>query len=85
MAYKILNGHVILDPQMLPKINSKRPFRECNSVKVGPQNQLIEQKSKLDVTENTFFYHTPKLWNSSVTPLQANAPSIDAFKRHFKC
>ena len=70
---------------MLPKVNSERPFRECNSVKVGPQNQLIEQKSKKDVTENTFFYATPKLWNSSVTSLQANAPSIDAFKRHFKC
>ena len=84
MAYKILNDHVILDAEMLPKFYSERPSRKCNNVNVGPKNQLLEQKSRLDVTERTFFYETPKLWNRLVTPLQANAPSIDAFKKHFK-
>ena len=84
MAYKILNDHVIIDAEMLPKFYSERPSRKCNSVNVGPKHQLLEQKSRLDVTEKTFFYETPKLWNRLVTPLQANAPSIDAFKKHFK-
>ena len=83
MAYKILNGHVILDPKMLPKMNKKQPSRQCNNVKVGPDNQLAEPSSKLDVTSCTFFYETPKLWNNIITPEQANAPSVDAFKNHF--
>ena len=84
MAYKILNNHVILDAELLPKFTSQRPLRNCNSVKVGVQNQLREQETRLDITANTFFYATPKLWNKYVTPAQANAPSIDAFRGHFK-
>ena len=84
MAYKIINGHMILSPDLLPKINNHRPSRQCNSAKVGPHNQLLEQSTRLDVTANTFFYAAPKLWNSNVTPTQANAPSIDAFRRHFE-
>ena len=69
---------------MLPKMKSKQPFRKCNSVKVGLENQLDETISTLDVVSTTFFYETPKLWNNMVTPAQANAPSVDAFKHHFK-
>ena len=83
MAFKILKGHVILDPQMLPKLSYQRPLRKCNNVKVGPENQLIEPDSRLDVTSHTFFYSAPKLWNNNVTPVQANSPSVDAFKSHF--
>ena len=84
MAYKILNGQVILEPSMLPKNNSKQPTRKCNEVRVGTENQLLEPPSRLDVTGHTFFYSTPKLWNNNVTPKQANAPSIDSFRRYFK-
>ena len=84
MAYKIINGHVILEPNMMPKLNLKRPIRECNEAKVGLKNQLMEPQSRLDITKNTFFYATPKLWNDNVTPSQAAAPSADAFKAHFK-
>ena len=84
MAYKIINGQVILEPSMLPKNILKQPTRQCNEVKVGAKNQLLEPQSRLDVTSHTFFYTTPKLWNNSVTPNQAKAPSIDAFRRHFK-
>ena len=84
MAYKIINGHVILEPNMMPKLNLKRPIRECNEAKVGLKNQLMEPQSRLDITKNTFFYATPKLWNENVTPSQAAAPSADAFKAHFK-
>ena len=84
MAYKIINGQVILEPSLLPKNNFKQPTRQCNEVKVGRKNQLLEPQSRLDVTGHTFFYTTPKLWNNSVTPNQAKAPSIDAFRSHFK-
>ena len=40
MAYKIINGHVILDPIMMPKIDYQRLFRKCHETKVGYQNQL---------------------------------------------
>ena len=84
MAYKVLNGHVILESQMLPKIKSHQPQRSCNGVKVGLENQLNEPESKIDMTSHTFFYATPKLWNNNVTPAQANAPSVDSFKSYFK-
>ena len=58
--------------------------RKCNEVRVGTENQLLEPPSRLDVTGHTFFYTTPKLWNNNVTPKQANAPSIDSFRRYFK-
>ena len=80
MAYKILNAHVILEPEMLPKYYTQRPVRECNSVKVGPKNQLFEPQPRLDTSGSTFFFQTPKLWNNNLSPSQANAPSINAFK-----
>ena len=84
MAYKIIHGHVILDPNLMPKNKQQRPFRQCNNVNVGFENQLEEPQAKLKITSKTFFYSTPILWNNSVSPDQANAPSIDAFKNHFK-
>ena len=84
MAYKIINGNVILEPSLMPKLNLQRPVRQCTGVKVGADNQLMEPQARLDVTRSTFFYSTPKLWNEKVSALQANAPSVDAFKEHFK-
>ena len=84
MAYNLLNGHLILEPTMIPKMKYKRPVRQCNEVKVGTANQLMEPESDLDVTKSTFFFATPKMWNDSISPSQANAPSVKAFKRHFK-
>ena len=84
MAYKILNGHVILEQSMMPKLEYQRPLRQCNEVKVGSANQLAEPHSRLDITGCTFFYATPKLWNNLLTPTQANAPSVDAFKAQLK-
>ena len=83
MAYKILNGKVILEPTMLPKMKSFCPTRQCNGPRVGVENQLMEPQPRLDVTASTFFFSTPKIWNNLVTPKQANAPSADAFKTHF--
>ena len=83
MAYKIINGYVILEPSMLPKINLQRP-RQCNEAKVGTINQLKEPQLRLDVVKSTFFFSTPKLWNMNVTPSQAKAPSMEAFKGHFE-
>ena len=84
MAFKILNGHVILESNMLPKTNFQQPSRKCNEVKVGLENQLDEPTSSIEIAQKTFFFATPKLWNNSVSPKQANAPSVDAFKHHFK-
>ena len=83
MAYKILNGHVILESTMLPMTNSKQPSRVCKGVKY-PESQLIEPLSKLDNVQTTFFYSIPKLWNKTVTETLAKAPSIDAFKNNLK-
>ena len=33
MTYKILNGQVILEPNLMPKIKQQRPLRQCNRVK----------------------------------------------------
>ena len=72
MASKIVNGKVILEPEMLPKATLKQPLRLCNEVKVGAKNQLHEPSNRLDVTGYTFFYDTPKLWNHKLTAVQAN-------------
>ena len=84
MVYKILNGFVILEPTMMPKLSLYRPMRQCNEAKVGIDNQLLEPHARLDVTKNTFFFATPKLWNNFITSKQANAPRVDAFQQHFK-
>ena len=84
MAYKIINGHVKLDPKMIPRLEYQRLSRKCNEAKVGFQNQLNEPPCTIEVAQKTFFFETPKLWNDRVSPLQANAPSVEAFKQHFK-
>ena len=82
MAYKIINGKVILDSDLLPRIFNQRPMRQCNFANVGNEYQLKEPCARLQVTKNTFFYSVPKLWNQLVTPAQAKAPSTEAFKAH---
>ena len=84
MAYKILNGYVILDQNLLPKFRNYGPTRQCNTANVGFRNQLVEPTSRLKVTEHTFFYSVQKSWNQTVFPKQANAPSVEAFKSHFQ-
>ena len=83
MAYKIINGHVILESDMLPKTNFKQPSRKCKGVKF-PECQLMEPFSKIDNVKATFFYALPKIWNATVTEALAKAPSIDAFKNNLK-
>ena len=61
MAYKIINGHLILEPNMMPKFQNQRPQRECNGVKVGSNNKLFEPQSRLEVIGSTFFYETLSL------------------------
>ena len=84
MAYKIINNNVILEPHLLPKMNKGRPQRNCNSIKVGFQNQLFEPQSKIAAASNTFFYATPKLWNMNISPLQATSRTVDKFKSYFQ-
>ena len=84
MAYKIINGLVILEPEMLPKLNFQRPLRQCNTAKVGPENQLVEPMSRLQITDSTFFFSIPKLWNNRITPSQAKAANIEKFKKEFQ-
>lgn len=83
MAYKILNNQVIIPPSSLPKATITRPARKCTASQVGSAHQLVERPSKLSNTSKTLFYCAPKLWNSRVTPTQAEAPSTDAFKKYF--
>ena len=83
MAYKILNNKVILNPESLPKKHYARPPRSCNLATVGAGNELEVPDARLDTTRNTFFFSVPALWNNLVSPEQANAPSVEAFKRHF--
>ena len=83
MAFKIINCDLILKPNMLPKAHHQRPTRECNNVKVGPENEIEEPEWRLDIARKTFFFSTPKLWNDTISSSQANAPSVEAFKRHF--
>ena len=79
-----MNKHVILEPEMLPKASNMRPQRMCNNVKVGFQNQLSEPQARLDVASTTFFYATPKLWNTNISPNQASSKTVDKFKKYFK-
>ena len=82
MIYKIINNHVIINSDTLPKPN--RSTRTCNEKKVGAQNQLLEPIAKFINSGNTFFYQGPRLWNTLVSPEQANAPNIEAFQQYFK-
>ena len=84
MAYKIINENLILEPNMLPKATNNGKQRKCNETKVGIENQLLEPVPKLLTSSKTFFYSIPKLWNQMISPSQAKAPSVDAFKQHFK-
>ena len=83
MAYKIINGKVILEPNSLPKSTIKQPSRKCKGIKF-PEFQLIEPFSQLDNVTSTFFYSTPKIWNKTVTESLAKSPSIEAFKNNLK-
>ena len=79
MAYKILNNHVILTPDYLPKNRSGRPTR-----KIIDQEYLLEEKySRIYEIQKTFFYSVPKLWNNTVSAKQAKAPNVDNFKKYF--
>ena len=83
MCYKIINGHLILTPDYLPKSNQIRPSRSCNTVKVGTLHQLQETQSKLSNPSKTFFFEAPTLWNNNVTPSQASALSVESFQKQF--
>ena len=85
MAYKIINGHVILPPDLLPGPTINRPVRSCNQARVGPVHQLAEphSKNKIQNPAETFFFAVPKLWNARISPEQAAAPSVDSFKNFF--
>ena len=84
MAYKIIKGHVILDPNMLPMTQSKQPDRKCKGKILQSQYQLEEPLSKVEMSGKTFFYAVPSLWNSNITDSQAKALSLEAFKQQFK-
>ena len=79
MAYKILNNHVIIKPDQLPKKKGNRATR----TNVEKEHLLEEKFSRLIGTEKTFFFSVPTLWNNVITATHATAPSIDAFKNHF--
>ena len=68
----------------MPRVDYQRPYRQCNAVKVGYQNQLVEPHCRIGVSKNTFFFATPELWNNSVPSKQANAPSVEACKQHIR-
>ena len=83
MAYKIRNGHVILSPDLLPSHNHNRPTRSCNQVRVCQKNQLSEPHTTLHNAAETFFYSVSKLWNTRISPEQAESPSVNSFKNYF--
>ena len=83
MAFTIINGYVILEPNLLPKQINHRPMRQCSSKYDDKQNQLLEVESKIKMAGYTVFYSVPKLWNKRITRKQANAPSVEAFKQYF--
>ena len=84
MAYKIINSQVILQPNLLPKVNFKRPMGECNNFsKVGKEHQLIEPNPQIQVAGHTFFFSIQKIWNKKISTKQAKAPSAEAFKNYF--
>ena len=82
MAFKILNGGVILPPDVLPRAVSCRA-RSCNEPNVGEVNKLHEPRARLITTGRTFVYSAPRLWNEKVTPAQANAKTLESFKDYF--
>ena len=84
MAFKIINGYVILDPSMLPKQYSHRPIRQCFSKYDDKENELMEFQPKIQIAGHTFFFSAPKLWNQRISKLQAEATSVDSFKRYFR-
>ena len=84
MAYKIINDHVILPPDLLPRQSHNRPIRSCTEVRVGTKHQLYEPIATLHNPEATFFYSVPKLWNSLITPEQAACRSVKAFQSCFQ-
>ena len=53
MAYKILNGEVILEPSLLPKKEFIHKTRKENT------DQLEVPFSKIDNARKTFFYDVP--------------------------
>ena len=61
MAYKILNDHVIIPPESLPRNCQNRPSRQCTRTNVGNKNKLIEKYARLDTTRKTFFFDIPKM------------------------
>ena len=83
-VFKIIHGDLIIPPDILPKVKSANPFRTCNVAGVGLDHQLYEPVPRILTVEKTFFYSAPRLWNRFVSPQQANAPSIEAFKSHFR-
>ena len=83
MVYKILNNHVILPPTSLPRTNMKTLKRKCTEPHVGFQNQLLERLARMNNVSKTFFYSASKIWNARVSPSQAVAPSVEAFKSYF--
>ena len=76
MAYKILNGNVILEPEWLPKKGSVREIRNEEN------HHLRIPLSKLDSAKKTFFFDVPRIWNSQVSAKLAEAPSTEAFKNN---
>ena len=54
MAYKIINGHIILGPNMLPKSANNGKQRKCNDTNVGFDNQLIEPVPNLQTSGKPF-------------------------------
>ena len=70
MAYKILNDHVIIPPESLPRNCQNRSSRQCTRTNVGNKNKLIEKYARLDTTRKTFFFDIPKMQNERVSPSQ---------------
>ena len=60
---------------------------DWNSLEDGRNQARLVMAYKIvnnHVVNATFFFGTPKIWNDKVSSLQATAPSVDAFKQHFK-
>ena len=77
-----MHDEVIIPPSSLPQATI-RSARKSKESLVGSAHQLLERPFKFENASKTFFYSAPRMWNASVTTAQAEAPSIDAFKRHF--
>ena len=83
MVYKILNNELILPPDMLTRKTHTRPTRSCSTVLVGVENELKVPSNRTINSGNTFFYQAPHLWNTIVTPTQAQAVNVNIFKSQF--